>query len=50
MNTTPLNLRIAAAVASVAITYSLLSAVFFMAEPPVANSLLAQAASVTTVR
>ena len=44
MNTTPRNVRFAAAVASVAITCSLLSGVFAMAQPPVASSLLAQAA------
>ena len=50
MNTTPLNVRLAAAIASVAITFSLLSGVFALAEPPVANSLLAQAATGTLVR
>ncbi len=43
---TPITLRLAATVASVAITWSLLTAVFAMAEPPVANSLLAQADTV----
>ncbi|MEO8523442.1 MAG: hypothetical protein ABI460_01855 [Caldimonas sp.] len=47
---TPLNVRIAAAVASVAITCSLLITVFAMAEPPVANSLLAQADTAVIVR
>ena len=47
MNPTPLNFRLAAAAASVAITFSLLSAVFSMAQPPVASTLLAQAATVT---
>lgn len=46
---TPLNHRLAAAVASVAITFVLFSAVAGQAEPPVAGSLLAQA-SPTTVR
>ncbi|MGZ5252583.1 MAG: hypothetical protein ACXWCE_20370 [Caldimonas sp.] len=44
---TPLNFRLTAAVASVAITFSLISAVAALAEPPVASPLLAQAASVT---
>ncbi|MGZ5772773.1 MAG: hypothetical protein ACXWJ1_17845 [Caldimonas sp.] len=43
---TPLNFRLAAAFASVAITFSLLSAVAALAEPPVASPLLAQAAAV----
>ena len=47
MNPTPLNLRLAAAVASVAITFSLLSAVFGLAQPPAASMLLAQAGTVT---
>ncbi|MEP7301594.1 MAG: hypothetical protein ABI699_08695 [Caldimonas sp.] len=47
MNTTPLTLRFAAAFASVAITFTLLSTVYALAEPPVASSLLAQAATVT---
>ena len=47
---TPLTLRLAAAVASMTITLSLLSAVFAMAEPPVANSLLAQADTAVIVR
>ena len=50
MNTTPLNVRLAAAIASVAITFSLLSGVFALAEPPVASSLLAQVATGTIVR
>lgn len=50
MNTTPLNVRLAAAVASVAITFSLLSGVFALGEPPVANSLLALAGSTKIVR
>lgn len=50
MNTTPRAFRLAAAFASVAITYSLLSAVFALAQPPVASSLLAQAASTVVVR
>ena len=37
MNTTPRAVRLAAALASVAITYSLLSAVFALAQPPVAS-------------
>lgn len=47
---TPITLRLAAAAASVTITLSLLMAVFAMAEPPVANSLLAQADSAVVVR
>ena len=47
MNRTPLNFRLAAAVASVAITFSLLSAVFALAQPPAASTLLAQAGTVT---
>ena len=43
---TPLNVRLAAAVASMAITFSLLFTVFAMAEPPVADSLLTQADTV----
>ena len=50
MNTTPLTLRLSAAVASIAITLSLLSGVFAMAQPPVANSLLAQADTGVFVR
>ena len=50
MNTTPRTVRVAAAVASVAITWSLLSAVFALAEPPVADPLLAQAATGVVVR
>jgi hypothetical protein len=50
MNTTPRNVRIAAAIASVAITCALLSGVFAMAQPPVASSLLVQAAPTTIVR
>ena len=50
MNTTPRNNRFAAAIASIAITSSLLSAVFAMAQPPVATSLLAQAAPTVIVR
>ena len=50
MNATPRPFRIAAAFASVAITYSLLSAVFALAQPPVASSLLAQAATTVVVR
>jgi len=50
MNPTARNVRFAAAIASVAITCSLLSGVFAMAQPPVASSLLAQAASSAIVR
>lgn len=50
MKTPSLTLRLSAAVASMAITFSLLSGVFAMAEPPVANSLLAQADTATIVR
>ena len=44
---TPLSYRLAAAVASIAITFSLFSAVVGQAEPPVAGSLLAQAGTAT---
>ena len=50
MNTTPRNVRFAAAIASVAITCSLLSCVFAMAQLPVASSLLAQAVPTFIVR
>ena len=43
---TPLNLRLAAASASIAIAFSLFCSVVSLAEPPVAGSLLAQAAPV----
>ena len=46
MNPTPLHLRLTAAVASVAITFSLLSAVFALAQPPAVSTLLAQASTV----
>ena len=44
---TALSYRLAAAVASIAITFGLFSAVAGQVEPPVAGSLLAQAAPVT---
>lgn len=47
---TPITHRLAAAVASIAITFTLFSAVVAEAEPPVAGSLLAQAGSATLVR
>ena len=47
---TPLNHRLAAAIASVAITFVLFSAVAGQAEPPVAGSVLARAASATLAR
>ena len=47
---TPLNHRLAAAIASVAITFVLFSAVAGQAEPPVAGSVLAQAATAAVVR
>ena len=50
MNTTPRGVRLVATVASIAITCGLLSAVFAMAQPPLANSLLAQAAPTVIVR
>ena len=50
MHTTPRSFRLAAAVVSAAITYSLLSAVFALAQPPVVSSLLAQAATTVVVR
>ena len=50
MNTIPRAFRLAAAFASVAITYSLLSAVFALAEPPGASSLLALVGSPVVVR
>jgi len=43
--TTPLTHRLAAALVSVAITFSLFSAVVAEAEPSAANQLLAQAAT-----
>jgi hypothetical protein len=43
---TPLRFRLFAAVASMVITFSLLSAVAGLAKPPVANVQLAQAAAV----
>jgi hypothetical protein len=46
---TPLNIRFAAAIASLVITLSLLSGIAAMAKPPVADVLLAQSA-VTVVR
>ena len=46
---TPLNFRLAAAAASVVITFSLLSGIATMAKPPVGDVLLAQAAA-TIVR
>jgi hypothetical protein len=49
MNTTPRNVRFAAAIAAVAITGSLLSGVFAMAQPPLAGSLLAQAAPTVVI-
>jgi hypothetical protein len=50
MNTTPRAVRLVATVASIAITCGLLFAVFAMAQPPLANSLLAQAAPTVIVR
>ena len=50
MNATPRAVRFAAALASIVITWSLLSGVFAMAQPPVASSLLAQAAPGAIVR
>ena len=47
---TPLNHRLAAAIASVAITFVRFSAVAGQAEPPVTGSLLAQAASAHVAR
>jgi len=44
---TPLNFRLAAAVASMVMTFSLFSAVVANAEPPASGSLLAQAAAPT---
>ena len=49
MNATPRAFRLAAAFASVAITYSLLAGVFALAQPPVASSLLAQAVTATPI-
>jgi hypothetical protein len=45
MNTTPLNARLAAAAASVVITFSLLSGIAAMAKPPVGSVHIAQAVS-----
>ncbi len=50
MNTTPLTLRLSAAFASIVIAVSLCSGVAHLAEPPVANSLLAQASTTAIVR
>ena len=50
MNATPRTVRFAAAIASVVITWSLLSGVFALAEPPLASPLLAQAAPTAVVR
>ena len=51
MNATPPRyVRLAAGFASIVITCSLLSGVFAMAQPPVASSLLAQAAPTDIVR
>lgn len=50
MNTTRPNHRFAAAIASAAITFVLFSAVACQIQPPVANSLLAQAAPTAVVR
>ncbi len=44
---TPLNLRLAAAAASIAITLSVLSGMAALAKPPVASVQLAQAATPT---
>ena len=46
---TPLTHRLAAAVASIVITFSLFSAVVSEADPPVPGSLLAQAQATTPV-
>jgi hypothetical protein len=44
---TPLTHRVAAAIASIAITFTLFSAVVSEAKPPVSGSLLAQAQATT---
>jgi len=50
MNATPRTVRFVAAVASVVITWSLLSAVFALAEPPVADAMLVQTETSVVVR
>lgn len=50
MNTTPLSFRLCAAVASMVIAVSICAGVAHLAEPPVANPLLAQAGTTTIVR
>lgn len=47
---TPLNFRFAAALASIAITFSLLSGLAGMAKPQASNVLLAQAPTSVTIR
>lgn len=47
---TPFGLRLAAAAASLAITFSLFSAIAENAQPPLAATLLAQAAAASAVR
>ena len=46
---TPLTHRLVAAAASATITFALLAGVFAMAQPPVADSLLAQSVSAAPV-
>ena len=50
MNTTPLTVRLSAAVASIAIAVSICAGVAHLAELPVASSLLAQAGTALVVR
>ena len=50
MNTTPLTVRLCAAVASIVIAVSICTGVAHQAEPPVADSLLAQAGAAAIVR
>ena len=50
MNTTPMTVRLSAAVASIVIAVSICAGVAHLAEPPVATSLLAQAGAATMVR
>lgn len=50
MNTTPATVRLAAAFASVVITFCLAATVDAMAKPPVPGTLLAQAAPTIVVR
>ena len=50
MNTTSRTSRVAAAIASIAITFSLVSGVADLAQPPLASSLLVQADTTVAAR